>query len=558
MKKALIFFFASVSFNLANSQNVGIGTPTPGYSLHILKSTGESSVGVNATGTATVSLLNLSIDDRIDGNSLALLKYRVGVAGNASGIPRSNLSAIVADAGAGALLIGTNQASPVYFTTDNAQRMRITEDGKIGINQPATPLALFEVQGRSDVLVTANFVDISLAGKRAAITGTIKTNTGASCGICGATYESAGGAVSPIELVTYGVLGQSGDNGYAVGGYSIGATALRGRSNTGKALHTSGALKFDGVGEGAGKVMTSDAAGNATWQSLPASAGTWGVNGNNIYNTNSGRVGIGTAIPSVQNKLHVHESTSPDASIGISNSTTTDGVNRGARLRMVNSDFNIINNEETGNLNFQTAGFSRMSINSNGNVGIGISAIDPNASLHIKFPSSGGILQRLLLESPDLNQGFGIQFKNPNGVWTMGTNIGNFNDDRFNLYYNGGVALHTLVISSTGNLGVGNYTAISTPTERLEIKDGYLKVSGSPRTAFKVTATGGFNIVANQVKLNYPSMAQSDILIVTHNFSNTYVGAVGTWWNGTEWRIFREDQLAMPNGEVFNVMVIKQ
>ncbi len=51
------------------------------------------------------------------------------------------------------------------------------------------------------------------------------------------------------------------------------------------------------TGAAAGRVLTSNAAGDATWQDLPASATVWAVSGANIHNTNTGNVGVGTNAP---------------------------------------------------------------------------------------------------------------------------------------------------------------------------------------------------------------------------------------------------------------------
>lgn len=59
------------------------------------------------------------------------------------------------------------------------------------------------------------------------------------------------------------------------------------------------------TGAAAGRILTSDASGNATWQ-LPASSQTnyWDISTNNIYNNNTQNVGIGTNTPT--SKLEVN------------------------------------------------------------------------------------------------------------------------------------------------------------------------------------------------------------------------------------------------------------
>jgi hypothetical protein len=60
---------------------------------------------------------------------------------------------------------------------------------------------------------------------------------------------------------------------------------------------SSGVLQYP-LGAAAGRVLTSDASGNASWQPLPSGASVWAVSGNDIYNTNTGNIGVGTNAPS--------------------------------------------------------------------------------------------------------------------------------------------------------------------------------------------------------------------------------------------------------------------
>jgi len=151
-------------------------------------------------------------------------------------------------------------------------------------------------------------------GQTAVITAFMSTTTGASAAISGADFSS--GSVSGIENTTYGVLGTTGHTGVGVGGYSANGTALRGRvTGTGLALHTTGAIRLAGISEGLGKVLTSDASGNATWQVLGGGglgavtgSGTlnyipkWTPNGTTLGNSlifdDGTNVGIGTTTPS--------------------------------------------------------------------------------------------------------------------------------------------------------------------------------------------------------------------------------------------------------------------
>ena len=63
-------------------------------------------------------------------------------------------------------------------------------------------------------------------------------------------------------------------------------------------LHVAGTIKIVDGSQGANKVLTSDANGLANWQALPvAPTGVWATSGTNIYNSNTGNVGIGTSTP---------------------------------------------------------------------------------------------------------------------------------------------------------------------------------------------------------------------------------------------------------------------
>jgi hypothetical protein len=130
------------------------------------------------------------------------------------------------------------------------------------------------------------------------------------------------------------------------------------------------------------RVLTSDANGNASWRDLGSLPGGWNVNGNNIYNSNSGNVGIGNVLP--------------DAPLSFANTM-------GKKLTFFNSGaFNqygigvqsgllqIYGDASGADIAFgwgtSSSFIEKMRIRGNGNVGIGI--MNPSAPL--SFPATLG------------------------------------------------------------------------------------------------------------------------------------------------------------------------
>ena len=82
-----------------------------------------------------------------------------------------------------------------------------------------------------------------------------------SAGIIGCTGEG----ITPTLPGNCGVLGQA-DTNFGVAGTALSGIGGYFTSPTGLALKTLGNIQLTGIGESAGKVLTSDSAGNASWQ----------------------------------------------------------------------------------------------------------------------------------------------------------------------------------------------------------------------------------------------------------------------------------------------------
>ena len=71
------------------------------------------------------------------------------------------------------------------------------------------------------------------------------------------SHNGSGSGVYGTTLTGTGIYGNA--TGTGTGGYFTGAA-------TGFALRSNGPIRLGGIGSGSGKVLTSDAAGNATWK----------------------------------------------------------------------------------------------------------------------------------------------------------------------------------------------------------------------------------------------------------------------------------------------------
>ncbi len=195
-----------------------------------------------------------------------------------------------------------------------------------------------------------------------------------------------------------------------------------------------GGIKF-ATGAGAGKVLTSDASGNATWQA----ASQWVTTGNNISYTN-GKVGIGTSGFSTGEKLAVK-----------GDEGTQFGIYPGYLDNVANTDW--VTMEIPGAKNLRV--WDSFSVD--GKVGLGTTS--PNAKLEI-WPSPNswsGDLNALRITSPDSRYRLNVRTEIvESGIvgWVFRTHHADNSSES-----------DALSISSLGNVGIGK----TNPTQKLEV-----------------------------------------------------------------------------------------
>jgi hypothetical protein len=222
--------------------------------------------------------------------------------------------------------INTNQSvhsGKLFFATRNAsgilaQRMVVDENGSVGIGTTSPVSALNVVEGDIRISATTTnrmlIFDATSAVNIASLIQLRRSNVAkwsfGSEGNSGVDdyvffrYNDSGGMGTPLRL--------NRANGNAIfndGNVGIGTTSPAYKLDvTGTASATTVRatnIQIVGGAPGAGKVLTSDASGNGSWQSAAGLSSQWTTSGSNINYNTAGMVSIGTATAPAGYKLAV-------------------------------------------------------------------------------------------------------------------------------------------------------------------------------------------------------------------------------------------------------------
>ncbi len=214
-----------------------------------------------------------------------------------------------------------------------------------------------------------------------------------------------------------------------------------GTASPGTKLEVAGQVKITGGTPGAGKVLTSDAAGLATWQTATgggdASYGSSGASPNNaVFVSDNGNVGIGT--------------TSPATKLDVSGAITLSPSGAVAGPSLVNSvDGVLVTGGATSGIRFnnQDNTLELMRITNAGNAGIGTTS--PAAKLEVAgFPPLTN--DPVAIRITNLRSSLGLFWELRAYDSGAGGPFG-----RFSVF--GGISggADKLVITTTGNVGIG-------------------------------------------------------------------------------------------------------
>jgi hypothetical protein len=235
-------------------------------------------------------------------------------------------------------------------------------------------------------------------------------------------------------------------------------------------LDVDGQVKITGGSPGAGKVLTSDAVGLATWQEPTGGGGPdgdWAVSGNNMYSMPSGNVGVGTSSPTtkldVNGQMRIRGGSPGDGKVLTSDSTGTASWRQPTGGGGPDNDWTV-----SGNNMYATP---------SGNVGVGTSS--PSAKLEV----NGQV--RIVGGSPGAGK---VLTSDASGLasWQESTGGGGPDSDW-------AVSGNNMYTMPSGNIGVGT----SSPTTKLDV-NGQMRVRGGSPGAGKVLTSDASGLASWQ------------------------------------------------------------
>ena len=151
-----------------------------------------------------------------------------------------------------------------------------------------------------------------------------------------------------------------------------------------------------------------------------------------------------------------------------------------------NASFEIFNGVGAHLYSLAETGTARVFGNQviDGTLGVGTTTLDANATVQVNLPTSSSV-PHVRIKSPLGDNGFGLQFVNPDERWYVGPNIGNWSDDRFCILSDG--SNKGLIIATNGNVGIDSVS------------------SAAPFATLTVDGTIGFPTVSTPAMYIYPS-----------------------------------------------------
>ncbi|MFM1874759.1 MAG: hypothetical protein RL266_496, partial [Bacteroidota bacterium] len=197
--------------------------------------------------------------------------------------------------------------------------------------------------------------------------------------------------------------------------------------------------------------------------------GDWTSSGTNIYNANTGNVGIGTPSPNYKVSINDGTSTWLQLTSTASGSTATDGM----MIGLTGSNEGRITVRENWPLLFYTNNTQQMRIEADGNVGIGTTAT--SAKLQVTPTTGVAIMVDRTTGNPNIEAG-----PTAGGWFIADGNMASNGKAGLNYYSAGDVVL----AQGGGNVGVG----VAAPLDELHVEGSIRMVDGNQANGYVATS----------------------------------------------------------------------
>lgn len=482
--------------------NMGLGTSTPTSKLEVINAsnhaiTANTQDGTGVRGVATGSGTGVFGQSNTGvaatfisstGNAVVALS---GVTGTAGSFTSTGGMALYADGGV--KLKTTGAASGKFLKSIDVNGT--SEWADLPDNSATNEIQYLSLVG--------NQLSLSGTGNPVNLPGLVLPYTGVGTNanpLFQITNTATQPSIAGVNNLGVGILGQT-NNGYGVYGIAYGTgkagyfvtddgNAVEAISTNGLALSAQGGIRLKTTGAAAGKfLMATDANGTVQWVDAPSGGGggssPWTVNANEIYNSNTGKVLVGTNSSSTGAKLEVYDNTAMGKVASFSNGTSS-------YMTVLNVNENSLSGNPPGC--DVCAGTKAMDVKSiNGDAlfarstnGRGIYLKGGNGTSYpaMLIQTNAGVERALDIEGKikivDGNQAAGkVLTSDANGLATWQTpaasGSGSWTTSGNNMYS-----------SNTGNVGIG----VASPIGKLDI------AATANATALKLISPDGFGVFA--------------------------------------------------------------